>query len=163
MKSITFLSILIILLEYTYSLSSKIDLNTTPILKGMNIVGKTGLCVSARNPFGRLVQQPCGETKDLLWKEILWGKNVILVSSNGQVMDNAGSKKHNGNPVYAWSRHNGFNQQWIIIRIRKNGKYLIKNIGTGKCLDDTGKAGVGRFYHIWDCNENNVNQWFDLR
>ena len=130
----------------------------------MMIIGKTGLCVSARNIHGRLVQVPCREkTKDLFWNEHLWGSNVILVSSNGQVMDNAASKPVNGNPVYAWSRHNGPNQQWIIIRIRNSQKFLIKNPASGKCLDGTGIAGIGRFYHIWSCSEKNSNQWFDLK
>merc|ERR1712032_1370751 len=32
-----------------------------------NIIGPTGLCVSARNNNGRLVQQRCGGSADLSW------------------------------------------------------------------------------------------------
>merc|ERR1711943_65286 len=32
-----------------------------------NIVGPTGICVSARNDNGRLVQETCGGSSDLLW------------------------------------------------------------------------------------------------
>lgn len=37
---------------------------------------------------------------------------------------------------------------------------MIKHLNSGKCVDDTGAHGEGKFYHLWDCNNSNRNQIF---
>merc|ERR1712032_1653695 len=70
-----------------------------------NIVGKTGLCVSARNNKGNLVQQACGNRSDLLWTAQPLKNGLIIINRTGRIMDNRGQGPRNGNPVIGWPRN----------------------------------------------------------
>lgn len=160
MKYFIILSIYIILLGN--SLSSKKESTRTSVNKYFNIVGKTGYCVAAEKKHSLLIQRPCGLSDDLLWQKIsVGGGNYIFRSKNGQVMDNADNRVENRNPVIAWTRHGGKNQQWNLEKV--NSKFLLKNVQSQKCFDDTGLAANGRSYHIWNCSKTNKNQLFELR
>ena len=83
----------------------------------VNIVGPTGLCISAKNIGGRLVQEKCGESDDLLWTSAYSKiyKYGILISKrdnkvrrfynkNGTQMDiseQSSLRPENGRPILA--------------------------------------------------------------
>merc|ERR1712004_702267 len=127
-----------------------------------NIVGKTGLCVSARNNNGRLVQERCSNNANVTWRADRFRNGYMVRARNGRVMDNAGQGNRNGNPVLGYRRNNTPAQIWAIYR--NHGHHVaFKNIQRNRCLDDTGRAHPGQGYHIWSCNNGNRNQWFLLR
>merc|ERR1712032_30828 len=128
-----------------------------------NIVGPTGLCVSARNNNGRLVQQNCGGSADLLWTAQRHGKGLIILSKNGRVMDNAARRGNNGNPILGYRRNNTPAQIWAIESVHHGNHYHFRNLQRNKCVDDTGRHAVGQKYHLWSCSNGNKNQWFNLR
>merc|ERR1712032_845502 len=53
------------------------------------------------------------------------------------------------------NRHN--NSLWRFI---KGGKFELKGLNSGKCLDNTGKARNKQGYHQWSCSGGNANQHF---
>jgi len=127
-----------------------------------NIVGKTGLCVSARHNRGNLTQQRCGTGADLQWRVIRYRNGLILQARNGRIMDNRGQGARNGNPVIGYPRNNTPAQIWAIESVRHGNHVHFRNLQRNKCLDDTGVARVNRHYHIWSCSNGNRNQWFRL-
>merc|ERR1711957_752367 len=78
-------------------------------------------------------------------------------------MDNSQSLSNNGNKVMGFKRNNGANQVWIIEFINNGNNIQFKNVQRNKCFDNTGKAAIGQFYHIWDCGNDNKNQWFEFK
>jgi hypothetical protein len=128
-----------------------------------NIVGKTGLCVSARNNNGKLTQQTCGTGDDLLWTTERNKNGLIIRNKTGRVMDNYYNKQHNGNPVIGYSINFTAAQIWVIESVKNGDHVHFRNLFTNRCFDDTGKAGINHTYHIWDCSNGNKNQWFRLK
>ena len=138
--------------------------NNIPIPEGFfNIVGKTGLCVSAKNPNGRLVQQKCGDSDDLLWQTEKYSNGLIIKNKTGRVMDNRGQGRRDGNPTLGYSRNNTPAQVWVIESVHNGNHVHIRNLQRNKCFDDTGRNVVGQGYHIWSCSNGNKNQWFLLK
>ena len=127
-----------------------------------NIIGKTGLCVSANRINGALTQRNCGSSDDLLWKAENQLNGLVILCKNGMVFDNSGQQNINGNPTLGYSRNFGPNQVWVIESVQNGNHVHFRNPQTNRCFDDTGVAGVGRTYHIWDCRNENRNQWFRL-
>jgi hypothetical protein len=127
-----------------------------------NIVGKTGLCVSARNNNGKLTQQTCGTGNDLLWTAQNFKNGLIIKNKTGRVMDNAGQRPNNGNPTLGYAYNGTPAQIWVIESVRNGDHVHFRNLQRNKCFDDTGRAAINRTYHIWDCSNGNRNQWFRL-
>jgi hypothetical protein len=127
-----------------------------------NIVGKTGLCVSARNYKGKLTQQTCGFGDDLLWTTEKCKNGLIIKNKTGRVMDNHREKGNNGNPTYSWSKNENPSQIWKIEKVRYGYVHFI-NLQNGKCFDDAEIVGINRTYQIWSCIKGNRNQWFRLK
>jgi len=69
--------------------------------------------------------------------------------------------KKNGSTVSSWNKAGSYSQHWTLMKA-KNGKYLIQNRLSRKCLDNTGLARINRIYWTWTCNENNKNQQFEI-
>jgi len=137
-----------------------------------NILGYTGLCVSAKNR-GLLFQEKCGKSEDLLWNIYERKKGGIIVKSkSGLQMDNAGQISKNGNPILSWSRNNGKNQRWAIEYIETseyfqfalffNSLFHFRNPHTGKCVNEQGEKD-GKGYDLWECSRENKNQSFSLK
>merc|ERR1712032_792943 len=127
-----------------------------------NIVGITGICMSARNNNGRLVQVICSNSNDLLWTTSRQGSGLIVRSKNGRVMDNAARRGNNGNPILGYRRNNTPAQIWAIESVHHGNHVHFRNLQRNKCLDDTGRHAVGQKYHLWSCSNGNKNQWFRL-
>merc|ERR1712032_675188 len=127
-----------------------------------NIVGITGICMSARNNNGRLVQDNCSNSNDLLWTTSRQGSGLIVRSKNGRVMDNAARRGNNGNPILGYRRNNTPAQIWAIESVHHGNHVHFRNLQRNKCLDDTGRHAVGQKYHLWSCSNGNRNQWFRL-
>jgi hypothetical protein len=127
-----------------------------------NIIGKTGFCVSANNINGKLTQQNCGSSDHLSWKAENHPNGLVILCKNGMVFDNSGQVNKNGNPTLGFTRHNGPNQLWVIESVQNENHVHFRNPQTNKCFDDTGDARVGNSYHIWECSNDNRNQWFRL-
>merc|ERR1712010_58923 len=68
-------------------------------------------------------------------------------------------KRNNGGPIFAWRRNNKKNQKWSYLPM-KGGKFELKGLNSGKCLDNTGKARNKQGYHQWSCSGGNANQHF---
>merc|ERR1712032_169977 len=128
----------------------------------MGIVGPTGLCVSARNRNGRLVQQNCNQGSDMMWTAQRHGSGYIVRSRNGRVIDNSARRGNNGNPILGYRRNNTPAQIWAIESVHHGNHVHFRNLQRNKCLDDTGRKGVGQKYHLWSCSNGNRNQWFRL-
>jgi hypothetical protein len=151
------------------SLSNKENLNSflnilkNPLLPEgyFNIVGKTGLCISAKYEINRLTQQECGNDDHLLWKYQKQNDGYVILSKNGLVIDIYEGKNFKGSPVVSNTRNNGFNQIWVVESV-KNGNHIhFRNPQTNRCLDDTGRAKKNNGYYIWSCRKTNKNQWFN--
>src|SRR5665213_1689146 len=65
----------------------------------------------------------------------------------------------NGTKVRVWDCvSNDPWQQWMITADMSTGSAYLKNVGSGKCLDDSGSTSAGVSPQIWDCQAGNVNQ-----
>merc|ERR1711957_956349 len=136
-------------------------MNQTP--KGwFNIVGTTGLCVSAKNNKGRLVQQTCGDSDDLLWSTEPQGDGIVIKNKTGRVIDNADQNTYNGNQILGNTRNNSPAQIWAVESVGHGDHVHFRNLQRNKCIDDTGRHAVGSVYRLWYCNNDNKNQWFKL-
>jgi hypothetical protein len=123
------------------------------------IKGPGGLCVQTSTR--RITQGSC-RGNNALWRFVRYRNKYIIQSKrNRRVFDVAGGARHNGGQIYAWSRHNGSNQMWDVFNNRRR-KFMIKNVRSSKCLDNTGKIRRGRGYHQWSCSSGNKNQQFYL-
>jgi hypothetical protein len=127
-----------------------------------NIIGKTGFCVSATEHYKPLTQQYCGPADHLQWKVENHKDGLVILSKNGLAMDNFENRNGNGNKTIGYQRNNTSAQVWLIESVNNGNHVHFRNPHTNRCFDDTGKAGVGRTYHIWDCSNINQNQWFRL-
>jgi len=128
-----------------------------------NIVGPTGICVSARNNNGRLVQENCGGSNDLLWTAQRYSNGLLILAKNGRAMDNSARRGNNGNPILGYRRNNTPAQIWAIESVGVGNHVHFRNLQRNKCLDDTGRHAVGQKYHLWSCSNGNKNQWFRLQ
>merc|ERR1711957_809436 len=136
-------------------------MNQTP--KGwFNIVGTTGLCVSAKNNKERLVQQTCGDSDDLLWSTKPQGDGIVVINKTGRVIDNAEQNAYNGNQILGNTRNNSPAQIWAVESVGHGDHVHFRNLQRNKCIDDTGRHAVGSVYRLWYCNNDNKNQWFKL-
>merc|ERR1712160_109946 len=121
-----------------------------------NIIGKTGLCVAARNNNSNLVQVNCGEFEDLLWKTEKLEDGLKITNKTKRQMDAMGAR------VYGYVKQNTDRQVWAIESVN-NGKHVaFRNYKKNKCLDDTGKADNNKPYRMWKCDNENKDQWFLL-
>merc|ERR1712160_174663 len=121
-----------------------------------NIIGKTGLCVAARNNNSNLVQVNCGEFEDLLWTTEKLEDGLKITNKTKRQMDAMGAR------VYGYVKQNTPRQVWAIESVN-NGKHVtFRNYKKNKCLDDTGKADNNKPYRMWKCDNENKDQWFLL-
>merc|ERR1711957_1046722 len=121
-----------------------------------NIVGKTGLCVAARNNNSNLVQVNCGNVEDLLWTTEKLEDGLKITNKTKRQMDAMGTR------VYGYVKQNVNRQVWSIESVN-NGKHVtFRNYKKNKCLDDTGKADNNKPYRMWKCDNENKDQWFLL-
>merc|ERR1712032_211031 len=90
------------------------------------------------------------------------GNGLIILNRTGRAMDNAARRGNNGNPILGYRRNNTPAQIWAIESVRHGNHVHFRNIQRNKCLDDTGRKGVGQKYHLWGCSNGNKNQWFRL-
>merc|ERR1712166_1066882 len=98
-----------------------------------NIIGKTGLCVAARNNNSNLVQVNCGNVEDLLWKVEKLEDGLKITNKNKRQMDAMGAR------VYGYVKQNVNRQVWAIESVN-NGKHVtFRNYIQNKCLDDKSK------------------------
>merc|ERR1712032_834810 len=58
-------------------------------------------------------------------------------------------------------RNNKKNQKWSYLPMR-GGKFELRGLNSGKCLDNTGKARNKQPYHQWSCSGGNANQHFQF-
>merc|ERR1712166_170945 len=82
-----------------------------------NIIGKTGLCVAARNNNSNLVQVNCGEFEDLLWKTEKLEDGLKITNKTKRQMDAMGTR------VYGYVKQNTPRQVWSIESVN-NGKHV---------------------------------------
>ena len=79
--------------------------------------------------------------------------------NQGMCLDNPGGQTANGTQVQLYGcQSNDPWQQWMISVDTSTSAAYLKNVGSGKCLDDTGSTAAGTVPWIWDCNTTNVNQ-----
>ena len=134
--------------------------NTLPECRWVNIVGNGGFCISDKNNNGEIKQANCADTPDMLWNVVPMNGGLLIQSKNGRALDNAGQRSDNGNKSLGYKVNNSPAQVWLLENV-DGGKHLrIKNKKANKCLDNSGTAKVGQYYHIWDCGNDNKNQWF---
>lgn len=84
---------------------------------------------------------------------------LFFIDNPGKCVDNPGSQTANGTTlqVYDCSANNVW-QQWMISVDGATGAAIFKNVGSGRCMDDSGTPSPGDSVRIWDCDANNVNQ-----
>jgi hypothetical protein len=117
-------------------------------------------CLSAGFKRNRLIQRKCDYSEDLIWSREKKGNGYIYINNFGLVIENEKNRNQNKNPLYGAVRNGGPEQIWEIIP-RLDGKYFaLKNPSSGKCFDTTSKHGPGQFYHLYDCQVIEINQFF---
>merc|ERR1712160_37094 len=121
-----------------------------------NIIGKSGLCVSARDNNGNLRQANCGDQIDLQWKVEKLEDGLKITNKTKRQMDAMGTR------VYGYVKQN-VNRQVCAIESVNNGKHVtFRNYIQNKCLDDKGEADNNKPYRMWKCDNENKDQWFLL-
>merc|ERR1712222_166063 len=83
-------------------------------------------------------------------------------NKSGRMMDNSGQGSDNGNKVLGYMKNNTPAQIWAIENTNDKNWIRIRNIQRNKCFDNSGTTRVGQYYHIWDCEGDNKNQWFQF-
>merc|ERR1711957_1052809 len=119
-----------------------------------NIVGKTGLCVSARNNNSFLVQANCGEAAELLWKTDKTDKGLKIANKTKRQMDAMGASG------YGYVKQNTPRQIWTIETVN-NGKHVTFRNKNKKCLEAVEAKNNGH-YKIVTCDAYSEDQWFSL-
>ena len=79
----------------------------------MNIVGHRSKCLSSIYHNGKLTQEYCGDSDNLLWRTEKYESGWIIVSKAGSVMD-----AQNGNEIMGMKRTNGPHQIWAITDVQ---------------------------------------------
>merc|ERR1711957_386010 len=110
----------------------------------------------------RITQGPCNSGNNSQWKFIKFGTTYIIMNKSGQVLAVNRSGRNNGAHIYSSKRSNGSNQRFYYSFIG-SGKFMLKNLNSKKCIDNTGKARRGVGYHQWNCSRNNKNQHFRIQ
>jgi hypothetical protein len=115
-------------------------------------------CVHAKRRRSGITQGPCTPMNSSLWKFVKHGKAYYLENKSGEVLDIYGSKKGNRVKVLSWTKHLSNNQRFYFNRIGRGEKFLLMNVHSGKCVDNTGRVRIGRRYHQYSCIKRNRNQ-----
>ena len=126
------------------------------------LVSANNLCLSHKGYRKKVVQRKCRKTAEQLWTmDSVSGDTYKIFNKNVKKFISVGKGKKNGSTVSSWNNNKKNDQQWTIKK-SKNGKYLIENRFSRKCLDNTGIARPGRLYWTWSCNQSNKNQQFRI-
>jgi hypothetical protein len=87
-----------------------------------------------------------------------------LKNNTNKCMDNPGGYTANGTKVRVWDCNtSSVWQQWMLTNDPATGSVFMKNVGSGKCLDNSGSTSDGANPWIWDCNNTNNNQRWQVR
>merc|ERR1711957_952589 len=119
-----------------------------------NIVGRTGLCVAARNNNSYLVQVNCGDVQDLMWTVEKRADGLIIKNKTKRQMDAMGAQ------VYGYVRQVTPRQRWAIESVNDGKHVTFRNYIQNKCVDDNGKPDNNQHYRMWKCDNENKGQWF---
>jgi hypothetical protein len=138
-----------------------------------NIVGKSGLCLSAKFNHNNVLQEKCGDYDMLLWRAVKGKNGYILITKDGNnnrllhsnlnfIVEEVYSKKDKNPATYA-------------IESVQSGNYVhLRDVldepqqGKDRCLEDTGfnqktPAGINLEYRMRICRDYNPHQWFLLK
>jgi len=129
----------------------------------VNIIAHNGLCLSEKAIKHNLAQDKCGLSESLKWIFIKEKNGYSIKSITKQVLDNDKDINKIGNLVDTKKRDTkSDNAQLFDVIAASNGKnVLIRNIHTNKCVE-FGKAKIANFFQLIECNDSDVNQWFNL-
>merc|ERR1712166_326982 len=104
-----------------------------------------------------------GNYSDALWKINKLNKNVyIIVSKNGDALENKDGKSTSNNPIVSNKNTKSTNQKWNFHNI-KGKNIMIENIATKKCMDISKKAKKGNGYVQNDCLKTNDGENFKIQ
>merc|ERR1712222_151721 len=120
-----------------------------------NIIGKTGLCMAARNNNGNVIQANCGDTDDLLWTTEREGDGIRIVNKTKRQMDAMGAR------ILGYTEQNTPRQKGAIESLG-NGRYHFRNYVQNKCVDDYGKNDVNKPFRMLSCDVKDNNQSFSF-
>ena len=85
---------------------------------------------------------------------------IFFWDNPGKCLDNPASQTGNGTRIRIYDcLGNDVWQQWMIGVDNATGAATLKNVGSGKCLDDTGSTNAGTVPWIWDCNGTPNQKW----
>ena len=103
--------------------------NYDSALYHINLVGKTGLCISAK--YHNLVQEKCGDSDDLVWDSQKQANGRVFINKTGRVidiMDNSSHKNENGNTIIIGeTRNNSHSQIWFIELVQTQEERKLEN------------------------------------
>ncbi|GIF13942.1 RICIN domain-containing protein [Actinoplanes teichomyceticus] len=97
-----------------------------------------------------------------------WGTTYVnlINERSGKCLDVKYGSKTDGADVIQWRCHDGDNQKWTPILIAQAGGrnyFLIKNKGSGKCLDVKGSdVGDGADVIQWRCRSSKNQEWEEI-
>lgn len=130
----------------------------------INFVGDSGLCLTANGNDKEVAQKECSKQGvNDNWKFVKIANELFeIVSKTGLVLTNRASLKTNGNPVIAAAKAKGLNQRWNVIPL-PNGKVLIRNPESAKCIDVDGNLKVGSSHLIYECAADKKTQMITIR
>ena len=85
---------------------------------------------------------------------------ISFWENQANCLDNPGSQTANGTPVQIYDcLGNDPWQQWMISVDMATSAAYLKNVGSGKCLDDSNWTDVGSVPVIWDCSGSDTQKW----
>jgi hypothetical protein len=84
---------------------------------------------------------------------------LYFVENPTKCVDNPGGQTASGVNLQVWDCINGdVWQQWTISANSFTGAAMFKNVGSGKCFDDSGYLAAGATPVIRDCDQSNTHQ-----
>jgi hypothetical protein len=129
----------------------------------INFLGNTGLCLTENGKDKTVTQQVCSKEGKNNWKFKKVGNELYTVESkNGLVLTNQYSITNNGNSVIASNDKRQNNQKWNVIPL-PNGKILLRNPESAKCVDIDGDIKAGALHLIFECGLDKNSQLLEIR
>lgn len=146
------------------SVNQKIAMKKFKVPSGwFSLLGATGLCLTDNGIGKNASQRTCLNNDNTTWKFVKVSNEIYNIKSiSGVTLTNSQSINKNGNPIISWNNQNMENQKWQILPL-PNGKILIRNPESKKCIDVDGDIKENAIHQLYQCATDKNNQQFALR
>jgi len=141
---------------------------TTPyFIQPVNGGGSVALGIpSGSTTNGAQLQQLSGSADSQKFNIVSTGNGnykITMRSASNKCLDHAKSNV-DGVRLTTWDCNGGTNQQWQIVPDQQAGVYELKNVWSGRCMDEpAGSTRSGLQMQGWTCTTGNANQRYFIK